>query len=376
MTIHTPPMGWNTWNTFAKDINEDLILRSADVLVETGLAAAEYKYVVVDDCWSLRERDKNGHLVADPEKFPHGMKYLADELHRRGLKFGMYSCSGALTCAEYPGSLNREYLDARTFARWGVDLLKYDYCFRPQSPDGETLFRRMGLALANSGRDILFSGCSWGADDTPKWIGTTGAGMWRSTPDIFDSFDSIKDLIKRQYGILPYGGVGCFNDMDMLVVGMHGKGNVGLKGCTDDEYRLHFAAWCLLASPLMIGCDVRNMDETTYAILTNKPLLAISQDTRGNRPYIRRFFDCDDLPIVVRILGNGDVALGLFNMTEGNANFWVPADDLGVPVFSGKKLVGEEVYTGKTIESRNGVLLDKVPPHACAVYRLRVVNAK
>lgn len=376
MVKNTPPMGWNTWNTFAKDINEELILQSADALISAGLKDAGYQYVVIDDCWALRERGKDGKLVPDPEKFPHGMKFVADELHRRGLKFGMYSCCGAMTCAEYPGSLNREYQDAKTFARWGVDFLKYDYCFKPAGLEGKTLYRRMGLALANCGRDILFSGCSWGSDNTHEWIGTTGANAWRSTPDIFDTFDSVKDLIKRQYNILPYGGVGCFNDMDMLIVGMHGKGNVGLKGCTDDEYRLHFAAWCLLASPLMIGCDVRDMDETTRSILMNKELIAISQDARGNRPYITRFFDCDDLPIMVRALGNGDIALGLFNMTDGDANFWVPVDDLGVPEFSGKRLRGREVYTGREIASQNALLRDKVPPHACAVYRLHLVDAK
>ncbi len=376
MVKNTPPMGWNTWNTFAKDINEELILQSADALIATGLKDAGYQYVVIDDCWALRERGKDGKLVPDPEKFPHGMKYVADELHRRGLKFGMYSCCGAMTCAEYPGSLNREYQDAKTFARWGVDFLKYDYCFKPAGLEGKTLYRRMGLALANCGRDILFSGCSWGADNTHEWIGTTGANAWRSTPDIFDTFDSVKDLIKRQYNILPYGGVGCFNDMDMLIVGMHGRGNVGLKGCTDDEYRLHFAAWCLLASPLMIGCDIRDMDETTRSVLMNRDLIAISQDARGNRPYITRFFDCDDLPIVVRALGNGDIALGLFNMTDGDANFWVPVDDLGVPEFSGKRLRGKELYTGREIASQNALLRDKVPPHACAVYRLHLVDAK
>ncbi len=376
MIKNTPPMGWNTWNTFAKDINEALILQSAEALVSTGLRAAGYEYVVIDDCWALRERDRNGRLVPDPEKFPHGMKYVADAVHAMGLKLGMYSCCGAMTCAEYPGSLNREYTDARTFARWGVDFLKYDYCFKPAGLEGKSLYRRMGLALANSGRDILFSGCSWGSDDTHLWIGTTGANMWRSTPDIFDSFESVKDLIKRQYDILPYGGIGCFNDMDMLVVGMHGKGNVGLTGCTDDEYRLHFAAWCLLASPLMIGCDVRAMDGETKRTLTNRELIAISQDARGNRPYMMKFWDNADLPVIVRALANGDVALGFFNMTEGNANFWVSADDLGVPCFSGKRLEGKEVYTGEEARFVNGVVQSEVRPHSCAVYRLHVVNAR
>ncbi len=374
MIAYLPPMGWNTWNTFAQDISEELILSSAEKLLSTGLKAAGYEYVVVDDCWALRERDGRGRLVPDPQKFPHGMKYVADRLHAMGLKFGMYSCAGAMTCAGYPASFNREYLDARTFASWGVDFLKYDYCFKPASADGKNLYRRMGLALASSGRKILFSGCSWGVDATHEWIGSTGANMWRSTPDIFDTFDSVKDIIKRQYDILPYGGVGCFNDMDMLVVGMHGKGNVGLSGCTDDEYRLHFAAWCVLASPLMIGCDIRNLDETTKGILTDPTLLSIAKDPRGNRPYLIRFADSDDLPVFVRALEGGDLAVGFFNLSDGAVNFWVSADDLGVPEISGKILAGVEAYTGQKVRSANGVLSARVEAHACSVMRLRVAQ--
>ncbi len=166
MVKHTPPMGWNTWNTFGPNIDEGLIMKSADMLVESGLKDAGYEYVVIDDCWSLRERDKNGRLVADPEKFPHGMKYLADYVHSKGLKFGMYSCAGALTCAMYPGSYEHEFIDAKTFAEWGVDFLKYDYCNRSLTTPGDLLYKRMGIALANCGRDIFFSACSWGADDT------------------------------------------------------------------------------------------------------------------------------------------------------------------------------------------------------------------
>lgn len=372
MIKHTPPMGWNTWNTFAKDINEELILSSAEDLIAGGLHECGYEYVVIDDCWALRERDEGGRLVPDPVKFPHGMKYVADYLHARGLKLGMYSCCGAMTCAEYPASLNREFTDAATFAEWGVDFLKYDYCFKPLSLEGKALYRRMGIALANCGRDILFSGCSWGADNTHEWIGTTGANMWRSTGDIFDHFGSVKELIKKQYDILPYGGVGCFNDMDMLIVGMHGKGNVGLGGCTDDEYRLHFAAWCLLGSPLMIGCDIRKMDDTTRAILGNRELIAIDQDERGNRPFLFRQWGNDDLPIIVRILGNGDLAVGFFNLTDETANFWITEDDLGVPSFSGKRLTGKELYSGAPAPIVNETLIERVPAHQCRVYRLKV----
>lgn len=374
MIKHLPPMGWNTWNTFAENINEELILASADVFVSSGLKDAGYEYVVIDDCWALKERDKDGRLVPDPEKFPHGMKYVSDYIHSKGLKFGMYSCCGTMTCAGYPASYNREFIDAATFAAWGVDFLKYDYCFKPSSSEGKLLYRRMGLALASCGRDILFSGCSWGFDKTHEWIGSTGANMWRSTGDIFDTWESLKSLIVQQYDILPFGGQGCFNDMDMLIVGMKGRGHVGLKGCTDEEYKLHFAAWCLLESPLMIGCDIREMTEETKAILTNPILLSIDQDARCNRPYIIKFVGNNDYPIIVRHLENGDIALGFFNLTDSSANFWVPTDDIGVPILQGKRLEGTEAYTGEKITDVNATLSAFLEPHTCKVYRLKIKN--
>ena len=161
----TPPMGWNSWNTFGENINEKMIFETADVMAESGLRDKGYEYLVIDDCWSLRERDENGRLVPDPEKFPHGMKAVADYVHSKGLKFGMYSCAGNMTCAGYPGSYEHEFVDAETFASWDVDFLKYDYCYHSPILHGKYLYRRMGLALENCGRDILFSACSWGADE-------------------------------------------------------------------------------------------------------------------------------------------------------------------------------------------------------------------
>lgn len=374
MIKNLPPMGWNTWNTFAQNIQEELILDSAKALVSSGLKDAGYEYVVIDDCWALKERGADGRLTPDPQKFPHGMKYLADRIHEIGLKFGMYSCCGTMTCAGYPASFDREFLDAETFAGWGVDFLKYDYCFKPTGAEGALLYRRMGLALASCGRDILFSGCSWGADKTPEWIGTTGANMWRSTGDIFDTWDSVKSLIQQQYSILPFGGKDCFNDMDMLIVGMNGKGHVGIKGCSQEEYRLHFAAWCLFGSPLMIGCDIRNMDEETKRILTNPALLAIDQDARCNRPYIIRFCGNDDYPIIVRNLADGDLAVGFFNLSDSPANLWVTEADLGISFRQNKILEGTEVYTERKLRSVNATLSSSLAPHTCEVYRMKIVN--
>ena len=248
MVVKTPPMGWNSWNTFGPNINEALIRETADVMVDSGLAAAGYNYLVIDDCWSEKFRDEQGRLVASAEKFPNGMKAVADYVHSKGLKFGMYSCAGIFTCARYPSSYGYEFIDADTFASWGVDFLKYDYCNKPAGIPGHLLYKRMGTALANCGRDILFSACSWGADETHKWVKSTGAHMWRSTGDIVDNWESIKNLTNRQIELQPYNGNGCFNDMDMLVVGMHGKGNVGVGGCTEVEYRTHFTIWAFFNS--------------------------------------------------------------------------------------------------------------------------------
>ena len=169
------PMGWNSWNTFGNDINEDLIKETADAMVSTGLKDAGYEYVVIDDCWAEMQRDENGRLVASKEKFPSGMKALADYIHSKGLKFGMYSCAGTRTCAGYPSSFDYEFIDAQTFADFGVDFLKYDFCYKPVYANGPLLYHRMGLALKASGREILFSACNWGSDNVGQWIRSTGA---------------------------------------------------------------------------------------------------------------------------------------------------------------------------------------------------------
>lgn len=374
MLKSTPPLGWNTWNTFGKNINEQLILEAADKIVASGLKDCGYEYVVIDDCWSLKERDANGKLVADPEKFPHGMKYLADAIHAKGLKFGMYSCAGTLTCAGYPASYDREFIDAATFAEWGVDFLKYDYCYHTPIIETMYLYRRMGAALANCGREILFSACSWGTHKTHEWIKTTGASMWRSTGDIFDSWESIKNLTLQQEAIHPYNGVGCFNDMDMLVVGMGGQGNVGREsGCTFEEYRTHFSIWCMMGSPLMIGCDVRNMSEETKTILMNKEAIAIDQDPSCNQPYRIGFHGREGLLIYARLLSDGDFAIGAFNMSDSDRNVDIAFDEIGLPISSGKDLLFHNVWTGEDEKTRNNTYSTRVAPHDCRLWRCKVI---
>ncbi len=396
MHVNTPPLGWNTWNTFGANINEQLILESADAMVETGLRDAGYEYLVIDDIWHMKQRDKNGRMVPDPEKFPHGMKYVADYVHAKGLKFGMYSCAGYLTCAGYPASYDYEWVDAQTFAEWGVDFLKYDFCYYPTTLRSDTLYKRMSLALANCGRDILFAACTGGNDNTKQWIKETGASMWRSTGDINDSWESIKMLAQSQLQAQEYNGKGCFNDMDMLVVGMNGKGNVGFKGCTTEEYRTHFSLWALLNSPLMIGCDIRDMDEDTKSILLNKDVLAINQDAKGCQPFFANNFKFTvnqardsvgephfvkypvDHPVIAKYLDNGDIALGVFNFTDTPANRWnnaITSDNLGLPLHCGKDFVATDLWTGETIRSFNGMLdLPELAPHACRLFRLKIVD--
>ena len=375
MIKNTPPMGWNSWNTFGADINEQLIFDTADKMVETGLSALGYEYLVIDDCWALKERDENGRLVADPQKFPHGMKAVADYVHSKGLKFGMYSCAGYLTCAAYPGSFEYEFIDAKTFAEWGVDFLKYDYCYHSSVIHGKYLYRRMGLALKNCGRDILFSACTWGADNTAEWIRETSANMWRSTGDVFDNWETIKSIIEQQEAILPYGGAGSFNDMDMLVVGMYGKGNVGLQGLNDTQYKTHFSIWALLGSPLMIGCDVRNMNKETFDILSNKELIKINQDADCRQVFKLSPYSGSNIKAYARNLENGDIAVGFFNLTDKKVTVKFLLDELGLPVSTGKTLEIHEVWNGETVTVKNGTLIKNIEAFDSLVYRCRVVDA-
>ncbi|MBO5645738.1 MAG: glycoside hydrolase family 27 protein [Clostridia bacterium] len=380
MIVTRPPLGWNSWNTFGKDINEQLVRDSADAMVSSGLAAKGYEYIVIDDCWSLLERDENGRLVADPEKFPSGMKALADYVHSKGLKFGMYSCAGTLTCAGYPGSFDHEFIDAATFAEWGVDFLKYDYCYHSDFIRGDCLYRRMGLALENCGRDILFSACSWGADETHKWIKTTGAHMWRSTGDIHDGWESIKKLILKQDEILEYNGQGCFNDMDMLIVGMRGRGNVGFVGCTEEEYRTHMSMWAIMGSPLMIGCDIRGIekDEETMNILGNEEMLRINQDSAYRQIYRVKGIGCgpEGRRIYVRHLEGGDIAIAMLNLSDEERTITLMLDELALPESCGKSLRLREVWSGEEYGAKNASIRAAVPAHGCKLFRASLVDVK
>ena len=381
MNPRTPPLGWNTWNTFGEKINEQLILESADKFVELGLKDAGYEYVVIDDCWSLRERDpKTNEIVPDPAKFPRGMKFVADYVHSKGLKFGMYSCAGTRTCGDYPGSYDHEFLDARTFARWGVDFLKYDYCDMPFGGQAEFYYRRMGQALRLSGRDILFSACNWGSEDVWRWIRTTGAGMYRSTGDIFDAFGSMKEIAVGQLPKFDTSAPGCFNDMDMLTVGMYKKGNVAndkVPTQTFDEYKVQFALWCVYGAPLMLGCDIRKMDKDILALVTNKELLAIDQDPLALQPYAPEtcWPNKEEPRVVARLLDGKDLALLFVNLGENDAWGRFHLERVGLPYQSGMKLRLRDVFSRKVSSSGRDTISYHIPPHTCQVYRATPVKA-
>ena len=377
MKVSAPPLGFNTWNTFGEDISDELIRSTTDRFIELGLRDAGYEYIVIDDCWSEKQRDENGRLVPNREKFPNGIKAVADYVHSKGLKFGIYSCVGNRTCADYPGSFEHEFIDAETFAEWGVDYLKYDYCFKPMTEKGDLLYKRMALALANCGRDIVFSACNWGAENSKEWIKETGAHMWRSGNDIRDNWKSISDIFALQTEMIPYCSPACYNDMDMLVIGMNGEGFCALGGCNEEEYQSHFAMWCMFASPLMTGCDIRKMDDSALRILKNRELIDICCDPLGCQPYMIDGVGCSDshAQVWVRNLENGDIAIAMFNLTDGPQKGFLPFVSVGLNASTGRTLELHDLYTGEVLSGlADEYLSEKIPAHGCKVFRAKVVK--
>lgn len=309
----TPQMGWSSWNNFQGNINEDIIKSIADAMVASGLKDAGYTYINIDDCWHGK-RDADGFIQADPKHFPHGIKALADYVHSRGLKLGIYSDAGSETCAGRPGSLGHEYQDALQYARWGIDYLKYDWC-NTTNVNAQGAYQLMRDALQAAGRPIFFSMCEWG--DNHPWRWAKGIGdSWRIGPDIWCSFDSTRifptyiqcsviDCINRNDSLRSYAGPGHWNDPDMLEVG---------NGLSVNQDRAHFTMWCMMASPLILGNDVRNMSDETKAILTNRDLIAIDQDKLGVQGL--RFLIREGLEYWFKPLSNGDWAMTIFNPTR------------------------------------------------------------
>lgn len=309
----TPPMGWNSWNKFECDgINEKVIRSIADAMAASGMKDVGYQYVVIDDCWQIA-RDSAGFIIADPEKFPSGIKTLADYIHNKGLKFGIYSCAGKNTCAGRPGSRGHEYQDAFTYASWGVDYLKFDWC-NSEGQNAKESYTLMRDALFTTKRPIVFSMCEWGLNKPWEWADTVGH-LWRTTGDISNVWSkgyakegkvwggSVLANLDMQRGLEKYAGPGHWNDPDML--------EVGNGGLTPSEEKAHFTLWCMLAAPLMAGNDLRNMSKETLTLLTNKEAIAIDQDSMGKQGY--KIKDEENFEIYLKPLSNGDNAICFFN---------------------------------------------------------------
>lgn len=368
MLSKTPPMGFNTWNTFGENINENIIKETADAMVEKGLLDAGYEYLVIDDCWSERERDpESGKIVPDKIKFPNGMKAVSDYVHSKGLKFGMYSCAGTRTCADYPGSFDHEFLDAETFAEYGADFLKYDFCFKPDSANGPLLYRKMGMALRACGREILYSACNWGNDDVNIWIRSAGAHMYRSTGDINDSFVSMRDISTSQIDNLAYSAPGCFNDIDMLTIGMYGKGNVGSCGCNDTDYKTQFAIWCMFSAPLMLGGDIRTLNENMLELVKNKRLIRINQDEEARPAFVVSKQGKDRL-VFAKLLSNNEVAILFVNLSDNDSKINFFFENLGIPAASGYGLEMIDAFSGENLGVKKEFMRIEVEAHGCECF--------
>jgi alpha-galactosidase len=360
----TPPMGWNSWNKFGCDVSEKLIMEVADAMVNTGMADAGYEYIVIDDCWQV-DRDENGEIIVDKERFPHGIKYLADYIHSKGLKFGIYSCAGTKTCQGRPGGRGYEFQDARTYARWGVDYLKYDWCYAT-TQNAEASYTLMRDALYKAGRPIVFSLCEWGSNKPWEWAGKVGH-LWRTTGDIVDRWDAMIDIFDKQKDLAKHAGPGCWNDPDML--------EVGNGGMTTEEYKTHFSLWCMLASPLMAGNDLRDMTKETLEILTNEEMIAVNQDTLGKQAFCAR--DNGDYEIWIKKLAGDEKAVCLLNRSDeiktvevnlpallkASDNYWS-----GDP-YKPEDYTVRDIWEHKDVKTGGTMINVTLPPHAVKVYR-------
>jgi alpha-galactosidase len=362
----TPPMGWNSWNHFAERVTDADVRSAADMLVSTGMRDAGYVYVNVDDTWQGK-RDAQGVLQTN-ERFPD-MKALGDYIHSKGLKFGIYSSPGAKTCGGFAGSLGHEAQDAKMYAGWGVDFLKYDLCSfhddmqkvtaeHPDDPNaGRDLmiaaYRKMGAALKATGRPIFYSLCQYGVDQPWKWGPEVGAQMWRTTDDIDDSYGRMIAIGFSQAGLSKFAGAGRWNDPDMLEIG-NGK-------MTEDEYRTHMSLWVILAAPLLAGNDLSKMTDADKSLLMNKDAIAIDQDALGKQG--DRLYQSADLDVWTKPLSDGRVAVGLFNRSWGSRDVSVDLGEIGFR--SGANL--RDVWKQKDLGRHTGVFKTAVPRHGATL---------
>jgi alpha-galactosidase len=349
----TPPMGWNSWNKFGCNVSEQLIRETADAMVSSGMQAAGYEYVNIDDCWQV-SRDQQGTIVADPARFPSGMKALADYVHAKGLKLGIYTDAGTTTCQGRPGSLNHELQDIQTYASWGIDYVKVDWC----STSGlkpEVQYAKFRDALAQVNRSIVFSVCNWGDNAPWRWAPKIGH-LWRTTGDISDNYERMTLIGFGQNGLERFAGPGHWNDPDML--------EVGNGGMTSDEYRTHMGLWALLAAPLLAGNDLRNMTPETREILTNSEIIAVDQDAKGVQG--RRVWQEGPLEIWAKPLADGSQSVGLFNRTDASIKMTLDFKMVGAP--STAKL--RDLWQHRDLGTIQNSYSADVPAHAVVMLRV------
>lgn len=361
----TPPMGWNSWNHFECDrVNEEVIKDMADAMVSSGMKDAGYEYIVIDDCWQVG-RDDEGVIIVDSEKFPSGIAALADYVHSRGLKFGIYSDAGTHTCEGRPGSKGHEEQDAATYATWGVDYLKYDWC-NTEGQDEIESYTKMRDALYKAGRPIVFSICEWGYSKPWKWAGDVGH-LWRTTQDITDRWDGSRwgnqlgwtFILERQVGLEKYAGPGHWNDPDML--------EVGNDGLTINEARAHFTMWCMLAAPLITGNDLKNMSDDIRDILTHIELIAIDQDPLGQQGF--KIYDEGNFEIWQKPLSDGGMAICLLNLETRDKEYEIQWDKLKINGFNGTYAV-KNLWDDKTVGNTSSSYSVKVGGRDVVVFRL------
>lgn len=364
----TPPLGWNSWNVWAGAVDDAKVRAAADAMVKSGLAAHGFQYINIDDCWEAG-RDADGKILTN-SRFPD-MKALADYVHSKGLKLGIYSSPGPTTCGGYTASYQHEQQDADSYANWGIDYLKYDWCSYGNIAPNPTLeemqkpYSVMRTALDSAPRDIVFSFCQYGMGNVWEWGEKIGGNCWRTTGDINDSWTSLSGIAFSQDGHEKFAGPGHWNDPDMLVVGKVGWGpSLHASRLTPNEQILHISMWCLLSSPLLIGCDMTQFDRFTLSLLTNDEVLDINQDPLGH-PAGRKA-KVGDTEVWARQLHDGSTAAGLFNRGSETMKVTASWTDLGL---KGSQLV-RNLWLRKDIGRRNGSFTAIVPPHGCVLVKL------
>jgi alpha-galactosidase len=365
----TPPMGWNSWNKFQCNVDENLIRQAADAMVSSGMKDAGYQYVVIDDCWQV-SRDKNGNIVADPQHFPSGIKALADYVHSKGLKFGIYSDIGTKTCAGRPGSRGHEFQDALQYAAWEVDYLKLDWC-STGTQNGPASYKTMRDALDAAGRPIVLSLCEWGTNK--PWLWGNGIGnLWRTTGDISDKWEGqtkwpdgsccsngMLAIVDQQVGLESFAGPGHWNDPDML--------EVGNGGMTDVEYRSHFSLWAILAAPLISGNDLRSMRPEIRDILINKEVIAVDQDPLGKEGH--RVSKNGDLEVWAKEMADGSRAAVLLNRGASEQKITLRWNDLGYPGHLAANL--RDLWSHKDLGSFKEQFSTSVPSHGVVMVKVQ-----